>query len=477
MMRRYSLLLLLLILLLPLLLLSPGCRGESAETAYPTKPVTIVCPWAAGGGTDRVARFWADALQRELKMPFLVANRTGGAGAVGHRSGANARPDGHTLTIITFELCTMHHMNVSSLTFRDFACLMQVNADPAAIIVRHDAPWKNLRELLDEMRKRPGQLSMSGTARGGAWDLARIGLMQAYGLDPDDVLWIPTQGSAPSLVELLGGHIDVVCCSVPEVAASMDQLRVLAVMADERLPQYSQIPTAREAGVDWSAVGWRGFAAPKDTPPHVLEKLLAAASRIGGSPEYAEFMDKNGFAITMREGPAFLDFLAQQDAQWATVIEAANRSSDPTAQGDPGPWALPWLTALIVVVCAIWEFFFKAGGAIFRAPRGFFGARRATFPAPGAADGSEPLPVERLPFAWSDAVVLALIGGYVFLLPKLGFSALTAIGAALFMRRQGTRWPLWSLALVSMVLVVFIKLLFEYTFGVQLPEGIDWRNG
>src|SRR5690606_31404517 len=152
---------------------------SSSNRAYPNKPVTIICPWSAGGGTDRLARFWADALQRELGSPFIVANKTGGAGAVGHRNGAEARPDGYTLTMITFELSTMHHMGIAEVTHEDFACLLQVNADPAAIVVRRDAPWKTLREFLDAVKERPGELKMSGTARGGAWDLARAGLLIA----------------------------------------------------------------------------------------------------------------------------------------------------------------------------------------------------------------------------------------------------------------------------------------------------------
>lgn len=299
-----------------------GC-GAGARGPYPSKPVTIICPWQAGGGTDRVSRFWADALHRELGSPFVVANKTGGAGAVGHRSGAEARPDGYTLTMITFELSTMHHMGIAEVTHADYACILQVNADPAAIVVRRDAPWNTLRELLDHVREHPGEVKMSGTARGGAWDLARAGLLLADGQAVDNILWIPTQGSAPSIVELLGGHIEAVCCSVPEAAASLDQLKVLAVMADQRLPEYPEIPTAAEMGLDWTAVGWRGLAAPLGTPPKVLKRLTSACAKIAASDEYKEFMQKNGFAIEIRESEEFVEFLDQQDQQWKDVIEKA----------------------------------------------------------------------------------------------------------------------------------------------------------
>jgi tripartite-type tricarboxylate transporter receptor subunit TctC len=217
----------------------------------------------------------------------------------------------------------MHHMGIADLSYQDFEGLLQVNADPAAIVVQKSAPWNTLREFLDEARARPGELKMSGTARGGAWDLARAGLLLADDQPVENLLWIPTQGSAPSLVELLGGHIDAVCCSVPEAIASLDELKILAVMSDDRLSEHADIPTTRESGIDWTAVGWRGLAVPLETPPEVLERLREACSKIAGSDEYVEFMAKNSFSIEIREGADFVDFLREQDQQWMQVIQAA----------------------------------------------------------------------------------------------------------------------------------------------------------
>jgi tripartite-type tricarboxylate transporter receptor subunit TctC len=242
---------------------------------------------------------------------------------VGHRSGAQAKPDGYTLTMITFELSTMHHMGIAELSYEDFTCLLQVNADPAAIVVRKDAPWNSLREFLDDARARPGELKMSGTARGGAWDLARAGLLLADGQPVENVLWIPTQGSAPSLVELLGGHIESVCCSVPEAMASLDELKILAVMSDDRLSEYPEIPTAQEAGIDWSAVGWRGLALPLNTPAEAVDRLRETCAKIAASDEYREFMEKSSFAIAIREKEEFVEFLGEQDRQWQQVIQEA----------------------------------------------------------------------------------------------------------------------------------------------------------
>jgi tripartite-type tricarboxylate transporter receptor subunit TctC len=308
-----------------------GCTVQSGtdisktSEGYPHKTVTVICPWAAGGGTDRVARFWADALEKEFGQPFVVVNKTGGSGAVGHTAGAYARPDGHTITLITFELCTMHRMNICDLTYNDFACIMQMNADAAVIVVRDDAPWKTLGELLDYVRENPGEVKMSGTATGGAWDLARAGLLDAAGVPIDSVVWVPEKGAAPSLVQLLGGHIDAVCCSVPEALTQVEagQLRMLAVMSDERHSDFPDVPTAKESGVDWTAVAWRGLALPKETPPEIVDTIYKKCARIVESDEYKEFMRKNGFAITVRAKDDFTQFLAEQDAQWNKVIETA----------------------------------------------------------------------------------------------------------------------------------------------------------
>ena len=311
-------------------LLFAGCKPADQSSSgdsppYPRRTVTIICPWAAGGGTDYVSRFWADALQKELGKPCVVVNRTGGSGGVGHTAGAIARPDGHTLTTITFELSTMHRMGICDLTFRDYECLLQMNADPAAIIVREDAPWQSLQEFLNAVREKPKTLKMSGTATGGAWDLSRAGLLQAADVPIDSVIWVPTEGAAPSLAELLGGHLDAVCCSVPEAASQLEgqQLRALVVMADERLAAFPDVPTAKESGVDWVAVGWRGLALPKGTPAEIVSLLEEKCLAIAKSDEFATAMKKRGFGVEVRGPEEFTTFLAAQDEQWKAVVEAA----------------------------------------------------------------------------------------------------------------------------------------------------------
>ncbi len=438
-----------------------GCSRNTrtgSAAAYPERTVTIVCPWSPGGGTDRVSRFWAEALQAEFDQPFVVVNRTGGAGAVGHFSSAYAKPDGHTIGMITFELSTMHRMRISRLTYEDYECLMQVNADPAAMIVRTDARWQTLSELLDEIRARPGEIKMSGTATGGAWDLARAGLLRAAGIPIESVVWVPHPGAAPSLMEMMGGHVDAVCASVPEVAAQLEggQVRVLAVMNDTRMPDYPEMPTAREQGIDWVAVGWRGLGLPKGTPREIVQLLEDRCYRIAQSDVYRDFMAKNGFGVKIRKAEEFTDFLAAQDEQWKSVVEAAGYDQGLTGNGDPGPLALPMALVIGLAVVGGWELVRS------RSLRGLPAAIAAEQQT--AVESSLTSSRSRLAM-----VALALIA-YVAAVAWLGFAISTLLFFATTTWVLGARW--WSALLAAVVVIAVVWSLFSFAFEVQLPRGI-----
>lgn len=295
----------------------------SAFAAYPDKSVTIVCPWGAGGGTDRVARFLAAELEKEYGKPFTVVNKTGGGGAVGHGAGAYAKPDGYTLTLVTLEIANMHWMGLTKLTYEDFDYVIQVNQDPSCVIVKADAPWHSITELLVDIAMHSGKYMFSGSSAGSIWDLSRIGLFDKVGVPMDYVKWIPTKGAAPSIVELLGGHVDVITCSAPEAAAQLDsgQLRALAIMADERNPKYPDVPTLKELGIDWSSGTWRGIAVPKGTPKEVINSLYGKLSKITNSEKYKDFMSKNGFGIKIRNSKEFSNFAEEQNTTWKKILK------------------------------------------------------------------------------------------------------------------------------------------------------------
>jgi len=291
-------------LLLTLVVAASGCTRDES---YPNHPITLVCPWAKGGGTDGLSRQMAVLLERELGVAVNVENQTGGEGVTGHSAGAQARPDGYTLMMMTVELNMLHWRDLTSIRHRDFRTLMVLNRDAAALLVRSDAPWQSIGDLASEIKSRPGELKGSGTAKGGIWHLAFAGWLHAIGQSPTDVNWIPTRGAGPSLQELIAEKdrgLDLVCCSLPEAQPLMasGRVRALGVMAAERLAEFPDVPTFVEQGVDWSLGGWRALGVPAATPERIVERLLGALRKIVAGDEFLGFMRHRGFVIAVEEG-------------------------------------------------------------------------------------------------------------------------------------------------------------------------------
>ena len=300
--------------------------SQSEAKSFPSKPLTIICPWSAGGGTDRTARFMAEMLSKELGQPVNVVNKTGGAGAVGHSFGANAAPDGYTITNLTFEVNTLKYLGYSDVTPESYTPLIQFNEDAAAVTVAADAPYNTVKELLDDIKAKPeGTFQFSGSGIGTVWDLARIALLNEYGIDPKKVKYIPTKGAAPAITELLGGHVDVLTCSYPEVAPQVEggELKALAIMADQRNSQFDQVSTLKEQGIDWSYGTWRGYALPLNADPEAVKVLTAAFEKIVASQEFVDFMQQNGFGIKIRVGAEFQDFMLEHFKALAEIFELA----------------------------------------------------------------------------------------------------------------------------------------------------------
>jgi tripartite-type tricarboxylate transporter receptor subunit TctC len=316
-----------LIIVLTALFFVVACFSPAmAAKKFPRKPITIICPWSAGGGTDRTARFIADKLHGVLGVPVNVVNKTGGAGAVGFNAGANAKPDGYVITNLTFEIGTLRWMGYSDLGPEAFRPLMQFNEDASAVIVGKDSKYQSVKQLLDDIKSKPaGTYQFSGCGIGTVWDLARIGMMNNYGIDHNKVKFIPTKGAAPAVTELLGGHVDVITCSYPEASPQIDagNLKALAVMAETRNAQFNHVPTLKEQGINWAYGTWRGFAVPKGTPDNAANILVSAFKKIFSSDDFKTFMNNNGFGIKIRESKAFGEFMEAQHKGLEEIIKLA----------------------------------------------------------------------------------------------------------------------------------------------------------
>jgi tripartite-type tricarboxylate transporter receptor subunit TctC len=298
-----------------------------AQGAYPNRPVTLVCPWGAGGGTDATARIVAAILEKNLGQPFNVVNRTGGSGVVGHSAIATAAPDGYTLGMVTVEITMMHHQGLTELKPTSYTPLALMNVDPPGVQVNAGSPYKNVKALADAIKAAPaGKFKASGTGQGGIWHLALIGWLQAMGLPANHVAWVPSNGAAPAMQDLAAGGIDIVTCSVPEAKAMIDAGKAvsLAVMAPQRNPAFKDVPTLNEAlGINYSVGAWRGIAGPKGLPADVAAKLTAELKKAYDSAEFQDFMRNRGFGTTWADPAAFAKFMDDGDKAMGTAMTAA----------------------------------------------------------------------------------------------------------------------------------------------------------
>ena len=297
----------------------------SAQAAWPERPITLIVPWGAGGGTDATARIIGSLLEKELGQPVNVVNRTGGSGVVGHQAIATAAPDGYTIGLITVEIAMMHWQGLTDLTPASYTPIGLVNMDPAGLQVRADSPYKTASDVVAAIKANPGKFKASGTGQGGIWHLAVAGMLKDLGVDPAGLPWVPSNGAAPGLQDLVAGGVEVVPCSLPEARSLIDagKVRSLAIMADAPAALYPSVPTLKAAtGSDWKLGAWRGIAAPKAIPPEARDKLAAAIRKIAAAKEYTEFMAQRGFGVIYQGPDDFAKFMAKADADLGATMKA-----------------------------------------------------------------------------------------------------------------------------------------------------------
>lgn len=292
---------------------------------YPSRPVTLIVPWGAGGGTDATARIIGSLLEKEIGQPVNVVNRTGGSGVVGHAAIASAPPDGYTIGLATVEIGMMHWQGLTELTGASYTPIGLVNADPAGVQVRADAPYKTIQDLLAAVKANPGKFKASGTGQGGIWHLALAGLLRDQKIDPAAVPWVPSNGAAPGLQDMVAGGIEIAPVSLPEARSLIDagKVKSLAIMSDKPAALYPNVPTIKSTlNSDWTMAAWRGIVAPKGLPKDIQDKLAAAIKKIAASKEYNDFMASRGFGVIYAPADEFGKFMAKSDAELGATMKA-----------------------------------------------------------------------------------------------------------------------------------------------------------
>ncbi|MBK5201334.1 MAG: tripartite tricarboxylate transporter substrate binding protein [Spirochaetaceae bacterium] len=316
-----------LMLMCSVLSLSVFASGEKEKgsVSYPNSPVTIICPYSAGGGSDSVSRAIAEAAKADFPKGIAVENRTGGAGSVGMSYGMHAKPNGYMITMIAPELVMLPHTGTGGdINFKKFIPIIMVNSGYAAITVSSDSPYKTLADFVAAAKEKNLQIGNSGI--GSIWHLAGAGFEQAAGIE---MIHVPFDGSATAITSLLGNHIDAVSVSYAEVQSQVEagKLRTLAVLAPSRLPECPEIATVAELGYGDLSIGtWRGFSVPVGTDPVIVEYIKTSFEKAAQTDAFKKFMKNTNNAIDIIPSDKFATKITNEDVYYGKLIESLGLS-------------------------------------------------------------------------------------------------------------------------------------------------------
>jgi tripartite-type tricarboxylate transporter receptor subunit TctC len=306
----------LLALLVPLL-------GSAQE--YPAKPISLIVPFPPGGQADLAARPLAAAMSPMLKQPVVVVNRPGASGAVGNRAAATAAPDGYTLLVTLVSISTIPEVErmfgrPQSYSMDQFAPLALLAADPPVLAVGADRPWKAVKELVDDAKRRPDDIVYSHSGLYGPSHLPMEMFLHAAGIR---MRGLPAVGGGPTMALVLGGSA-AMWASPPAMAlaqTSAGKMRVLASFGAKRNPAYPDAPTMKELGYDVEFYVWAGAFAPAATPPAILATLRDTIRKAVAAPEFKNAMEKMKTPDAYLDGPEFQKFLARDAAMLRKAVE------------------------------------------------------------------------------------------------------------------------------------------------------------
>ncbi|WP_411676678.1 tripartite tricarboxylate transporter substrate binding protein [Caproicibacter sp.] len=280
---------------------SASSAAASKATDFPTKQISLIVPYSAGGASDTVARIYASQLQQVLGKPVIVTNKTGASGAVGLEYVKNSKADGYTIAYMPVESTMLKALGFTTLSTDDFKFVARAMTIPAAITVRSDSKWKTLQDFVDYAKAHPGEIKVGNSGTGSIWQIAAASIEQKTGCK---FTHVPFDGAAPAVAALLGKNIDATAVSPSEVQSSVDsgELKILAVIGDERSSIYPDIKTAKEQGIDVSVQGWGGFAVPKDTPQEIVDVLEKASKTAINSDDVKKLLSQKGYNFAYMNG-------------------------------------------------------------------------------------------------------------------------------------------------------------------------------
>ena len=306
--------------------------GTSAlAQAYPTKPVTIIVPFAAGGTTDILARIIGQALTAELGQSVVVDNRAGAGGNIGGQAAAKATPDGHTLFMGTVGTHAINASLYKKMPFdpvKDFAPLTRVANVPNLLVANPAQPYKSVKDLIAYAKANPGKVNFGSSGNGSSIHLSGE-LFKS--LAKVDMQHVPYKGSAPAVTDLLGNQIDIMFDNMPSAIQHVrsGKLAPLAVTTAKRSPELPNVPTIAEAGVPgYEATSWFGMFAPAGTPAPVLAKLNAAIVKVLAQPDVKKKINEQGAEVYSETPEQFAAFIQAESVKWGKVVKESGASLD-----------------------------------------------------------------------------------------------------------------------------------------------------
>jgi len=316
-----------LLLAIALLLAAPPAR---AQEPYPERPVSIVVPFPPGGIADLTARPLAAAFERTLKQPVVVSNKSGAAGALGTQSVAIAKADGYTLLLGLVSISIIPEVDTlfgrpPAFTRDQFVGIARLNADPPLLVVNAELPWKSVKELLDDARKRAGEITYASSGIYGASHVPMEMLLHAAG--GLKMRHLPTTGGAPATTAVLGKHAALwaspPALAIPHIKAG--KMRPLATWGATRLTSFPDVPTLKELGYDVEYYLWAGLFAPRAVPAAVVKTLREATRQAVSDPEFRSAMDKVQTPIAYQDTDEFKAWWDRDAATLAEVVKKIGR--------------------------------------------------------------------------------------------------------------------------------------------------------
>jgi tripartite-type tricarboxylate transporter receptor subunit TctC len=318
-------------LLLVTLALALGLpAGAAAQDGYPSRPITLVAPFPPGGVADLTARPVAAAMEKVLKNPVGVVNKTGAAGAVGMAFVANARPDGYTLLMALSSISIIPEADklfgrTPAYAMAQLAPVALISADPTILVTRPDRPWTTVKDLVEEARRRPGEISFSSSGIYGTLHMATEMFAHAAGIK---LKHVPYNGAGPALNAILGGHVDLLASGpavvIPQIKAG--KLKPLAGWGATRVAALPDVPTFKEAGYpDVEFYIWAGLFAPAGVPEPVMRKVRDATRQAVADPDFRSAMEKLSTPVAYLDAPEFGKFWADDARRLAEAVRRVGR--------------------------------------------------------------------------------------------------------------------------------------------------------